>query len=117
MLGTAWLISALSGGIAEAACDPTYSGTVSGSGCSVSYWPLYLPVVGPFIQMGFLPNDSTRPLGLVGLMFDGLVQVGGLTMLIIGATWKQRVPAYAQKWQLSPTFTSGGSGLAFSMKF
>jgi hypothetical protein len=117
MLGSMWLISAVSGGVAEASCDPTYGGGGSSYGCSTSYWPMYIPVLGPFIQMGFLPNDGTQGLALVGLAFDGLVQVSGLVMIIVGATLRQRVPVYAQKWNISPTFTSGGSGFAFTTRF
>jgi hypothetical protein len=44
--------------------------------------PLYIPAVGPFIQMA---NTSTA-LGNVTLAIDGAVQTAGLAMLIYGLT-------------------------------
>lgn len=116
MLGSMWLITAIAGGISATVCDVALSGGGS-SGCSTPYWPLFVPVAGPFIQMGYVPHDSTRGLALIGLAFDGLVQVGGLAMLIVGATVRQRVPVYAKNWQVAPMFTSSGTGLAFTSRF
>ena len=112
MLGTMWVISSVAGGVSQTICEAS-----SSFGCANTYWPLFIPVVGPFIQMGYIPHDSTRSLALLGLAFDGLVQVGGLTMLIVGAAVRQRVPVYAQRWQLSPMLSSSGTGLAFSARF
>jgi hypothetical protein len=117
MLGSMWIITAIAGGISTA-IDTTLS--CSGSNCSgsTSYWPLFIPVAGPFIQMGYI-NDTgaSRNLAMFGLAFDGLVQVGGLTMIVLGATLKQRVPLYAKNWQVAPMFTSSGSGIAFTTRF
>ncbi len=117
-LGVMWLITAGSGAALQASCDAGFSGSSSSSGgCSSTYWPLYIPVIGPFIQMGYVPNDSSRSLAMLGLAFDGFVQTGGLVMLILGATLRERVPVYAQKVQVAPMFTSAGSGLALFGRF
>lgn len=82
-------------------------------------WPNYIPVLGPWITMTTLPNDSVRGLSMVGLAFSGLVQGTGLALLIAGAVSKQRVPVYAanQKIQLTPVIGPASTGLALSGNF
>ena len=75
--------------------DETYSGSSSSSfGNATELWPLYIPVLGPWIEMGFL-HGSGAPLGGALLAFDGLVQAGGLAMLIAGAVTRTKVAIYA----------------------
>jgi hypothetical protein len=114
LLGSVWLINILAGAATEATCGDAVLSTMP---CPPALWPVYIPVVGPFIQMGFLNNDVNRTAYLAGLAFDGIVQLGGLTMIILGATLRHRVPIMAQRWQVSPTILSGGTGLAYSLRF
>ena len=60
--------------------------------------------------------DVARPAGdaaMAQLMVGWL----GLTMLVVGMVARHRVPVYAQKVQVAPLLTAGGSGLAFSGRF
>ena len=52
-------------------------------GCKNTLWPLYLPVVGPFITIGTVHNPGAT--GGIFLALDGLAQAGGVAMIIIGA--------------------------------
>jgi hypothetical protein len=72
--------------------------TLSASGSM--YEPLFIPVVGPFITLGSAhifagTNDPgtqvARVFGGFGLMLDGLIQLGGATMLIVGLAWPREV--------------------------
>lgn len=106
VLGVSWSMTALAGALVSDYCS-------SSIGCSDAVWPLYLPVLGPWVQMGYLHGAGTNT-GRVMLAFDGLVQAGGLAMLIAGAVAKKRVGVYALgpvKMQLSPYGASGGGGL------
>lgn len=121
LLGVSWLITAGSTALAQTTCNFTSDGYnyYSGSsyGCPNTYWPAYIPVVGPFIEMGYVPLDGTQGLARFGLAVSGLAQMGGLAMLIAGVVARHRVPVYAQKVQVAPLLTAGGSGLAFSGRF
>jgi len=44
-------------------------------------WPLYIPVVGPFVGIGVFDSKAA---GTFVLAVDGLVQAGGLAMIIAG---------------------------------
>ncbi|MEM1418259.1 MAG: hypothetical protein AAGH15_25415 [Myxococcota bacterium] len=76
-----------------------------------------VPVLGPFLAIPNLDSNfedmgrdsGTRPFFLV---FNGLVQLAGLTMLILGAVPKKYVEYYASApVRVTPTFTAGGGGL------
>lgn len=84
MLGAAYLISAVS--------------AVSDGG--VSTRPLYIPVAGPFITLKtakvfYAPKDDVtyvgNVFGAIGLILDGIVQIGGATMLVIGVAVQKPV--------------------------
>jgi hypothetical protein len=66
MFGTMYLLTALGAAIAS---DAGSSATA-----------LWVPAVGPFIQMG----QSQSATGAFLLAFDGVIQVGGLAMFTIG---------------------------------
>ena len=121
-LGASWLFSTLT---ASANVGPYYAtdyslgyaSTSSAVGDTTALWPLYIPVLGPWIEMGFL-HGSGAPLGGALLAFDGLVQAGGLAMLIAGAVTHTRVAVYSQSsLQLSPLSVVGGSGILVSGRF
>ena len=112
-LGVAWSLSALGAAYAGNNCGYDYYGYSSG-GCYDRVWPLFIPVVGPWIQMGF-GNDATTT---AYLAFDGLVQAGGLAMIIAGAVTRTKVAVYAKNGlQVNPLLASGGTGLLVSGRF
>jgi len=74
--GTMYLLTALGASIADAGC----SGFGGGGSCANA---LFVPVVGPFIQMGQCKNGNCG-LGDFWLGFDGVVQAAGLAMFIYG---------------------------------
>lgn len=112
-LGVTWLIHSGVAAMAQAVFEETERPTPR------QMWPNYIPVLGPWIAMTTLPNDSARGISMVGLAFSGLAQGTGLALLIAGAVSKQRVPVYAwnQKIQLMPTISPASTGLALSGNF
>ncbi len=69
--GTVYLITALGASVADAASNNSAT-------------PLFIPVAGPFIQMGNCGSGGCGPVGDFWLGFDGVVQGAGLAMLIYG---------------------------------
>lgn len=107
--GTIFLVSYLATIITNAAlstngCFPTKADV----GCRTAEWPLYIPVAGPFVQMGYLEGDN-RNIGRALLAVDGAVQGAGLTLFLIGALARKRVPATQRTIQIS-AFTPGAGG-------
>jgi len=115
LFGATYLVTVLGGAIAADVCQssPDYA-----LGCRTSSWPIYIPVVGPFAQMGYIegPGQNT---GRALLAIDGVLQAGGLTLMIVGlATGFRRAPAaYSQRLQISPYTGASGGGLALSGHF
>jgi hypothetical protein len=72
--GSVYLLSAVVGLSLEAG-DRALGGTGD------SYWPLYVPLAGPFIAIG---TTNAQGGGIFTLMIDGLAQVGGAAMLVGG---------------------------------
>src|SRR5262249_36549002 len=80
---TLFTVSYLSTVIAAAATSDVCAADAA-LGCREAVWPIYIPVLGPFIQMGYVSGtgaNSARAL----LAIDGVMQGGGLAMLITGA--------------------------------
>ena len=122
-LGVSWSLSALAAASYSGTSSYTYYDGTTGSysdgsfGDASALWPLYIPVLGPWIEMGFL-HGSGAPLGGALLAFDGLVQAGGLAMLIAGAVTRTRVAIYAKNnLQISPLTLTGGSGILVGGRF
>jgi hypothetical protein len=76
-LGVMWIISAFVAAVAK---------DVSGNNSSPDA-PLYVPVVGPFIQMG----STSSATGNMTLLVDGLAQAGGFALLVYGLTTPRNV--------------------------
>lgn len=90
--------------------------------CTGGSWnALYAPIVGPFIQMGYTSSAT----GNFFLVLDGLVQAGGVAMLIAGIAAPKTVLvrndlALSKKFEIKPmpmSFGSGGAGFGFVGKF
>lgn len=108
ILGVAWLSTALAGLIVSAAND--ICTIESGSTCTNAAWPLFLPVLGPFIELAYVQGPGTSTVrGL--LVFDGILQAGGLAMIIAGAVAKKPRPVYASSVQVAPLTVGSGAGL------
>lgn len=82
MLGSAWVISTL-----VAALDVEVDG-------NNTLWPLYIPVLGPFIAMGTdsrAAGGDLSPGGTWGLAALGAVQIAGTGVLSWAATSKKQI--------------------------
>lgn len=83
---------------------------------------LLAPVIGPFLAIGGLDENfedmgrdrGSRP---VWLALDGLLQLAGLTMAIMGAIPKKYVEYYAGPLQITPRVGVGGGGLDLTARF
>ncbi len=75
LFGAFYLISALVAAVGTDVCN-------SGINCHNPFWPMYIPVAGPFITIGTVGSSAT---GDIFLILDGLAQAGGVAMIIVGA--------------------------------
>lgn len=110
VLGVTYLITAGTAMLFDTVCN-------AASSCHQTTWPLYVPVAGPFIQTAFVERSVVTPLAVGGLVFAGLAQSAGFAMLIGGIANPRRVPVYAQRMQVAPTFGTGGGGIAVAGTF
>jgi hypothetical protein len=92
-LGTTWLITAISGGILMAFVDAVGED-------SSPFAPLLVPAVGPFIA---IPTLQPSPAGIGFLVIDGVIQSGGLAMLIVGIAVPKKV--LIRNDAMGPSFT------------
>jgi hypothetical protein len=105
MFATSYGLTVIAAAAVGTDCDPG----ASDLGCTTARWPLFIPVAGPFIQMGYLDggNQGTAR-GLLAL--DGVLQAGGAVMAIVGviAPKKVAIPVLtAGRFRVAPA----GSGL------
>ena len=107
LFGVTYLSTVLGAAIASDICQAD-----SALGCREAAWPIYIPVVGPFIQMGYISGNGANT-GRAVLAIDGALQAGGLAMFIAGAAmWGSSSHArYAQRVQIAPYSTGTGTGL------
>jgi hypothetical protein len=108
VFGVAYLLSTL----VASADNSSYDG-------GDRYNALWIPVVGPFIQLGRSNNPSGNNDSLV---FDGLAQTAGLTMLVLGLAYPRRILVRNDLGSLSfaPTpmkVGSDGTGLGLVGRF
>jgi hypothetical protein len=111
------LFAALTSEAAQDGCPQNPSQDSSVSGCHPPLSDLFIPGVGPFVQMAHSWNTAA---GDVLLGIDGVAQLAGLTMIVIGVASPQRLlvrsslgPATAGiRWQLAPLVSRGREGLS-----
>jgi hypothetical protein len=117
VLGAGWLTSVLASSLI--ATTNYNSSSYYASSLDYSYsWPLLIPVVGPWIQMSYTGNGSGAGLANIALAFDGLVQAGGLAMLIAGAVTHTKVAVYAKNGiQVTPLILGNSNGMMVSGSF
>lgn len=80
-----------------------------------------VPLVGPWVQLGTKPY-SERDGWMPYLVIDGLLQVAGLTMLILGVSLRETVTVYAEgpggfELGVVPYGGADGGGLAAVGRF
>ncbi len=91
----------------------------NGSHCSGTYWPLYVPVVGPFLYLGMGDKDI-RTFASPVFVLSGLAQLGGLAMLIAGAVARKKVPVYAEdsgRLSVAPYLSPTNAGIQAMGRF
>lgn len=80
-------------------------------------WPLAIPVAGPFLTIGTTDGEQDS---LTILLLDGIAQVGGVVMLVLGVTSKKTVLVRNDlaEVHLAPVALSGGGhGLGLAGHF
>jgi len=101
--GIPYLISIIGGAIAIDTGSP-------------NFWPLFVPVVGPFIQAGFVPSATEKLL----FVFDGLAQVAGAAMFIVGLAVPHTYLTRDRMAWIAPTpiiTRNGGAGVGLGGSF
>jgi hypothetical protein len=121
-------IGMLAGGWVASIFTTLFTGIVFSFGTSSAYTSSdlnnyvtfgFIPLIGPWVQMGFLPG-STDTGAYVWYAFEGLLQVGGLIMLIFGAIGEDAVeytPAPGYAFNLRPMISPTVQGLSAELRF
>lgn len=90
-------------------------------GCREAAWPIYIPVVGPFVQMGYVSGTGANTARAL-LAIDGVLQGGGIAMAVAGivmgtaAASSGSRPAYS-RFLMTPGTVGSGSGLVAMGRF
>lgn len=100
VLGGLWMINI----ITAASIPPVDRGA--------TVWPLYLPLLGPFLEMANVEGWSRGVLAL-----NGLAQLGGLAMIIAGATAKRKIARYGDRLMILPAPAGNRGGMAATVRF
>ena len=93
---------------------------VDGNGIdSEDYYPLFIPVVGPFVTIGTAQTDRAASTVLVA---NGIAQTAGLAMFIAGFAAQQdvlvRIPTYGQAVvEMKPLIGAGFQGVGVNGSF
>ena len=114
LFGVTYIATVLGAAIASDVCQAD-----SALGCREAAWPIYIPVIGPFIQMGYISGTGANT-GRAILGIDGALQAGGLAMFIAGAAmWgaSSASSRYAQRVQFAPYTTATGTGVVALGRF
>ena len=114
LLGGGWVANIITG--LPAGDDPFSSG-------SEPEWDTFrgvslVPVAGPWIQLGVKPTTFSQDYWAPWLIIDGLMQVAGITMLVIGIATPRTETVVAERatdfqWALVPQLSPGHAGAAF----
>jgi hypothetical protein len=109
LFGVLYTATVLGAAIASDVCKED-----SSLGCREAQWPIYIPVVGPFIQMGYLSGTGSNT-GRAVLAIDGALQAAGVGMFIAGAVMyganRGSSTQVAKRFQIAPYNPVGGGGL------
>lgn len=77
---------------------------------NATVWPLYLPLVGPFLQMRYVEGGAKALLAV-----NGALQVGGLALMIAGAAARRKIALYGDRLTVAPSPTPGGGVLSATL--
>lgn len=119
VLGGSYLLTAGITGAIQAT-DCAVNTTRTSCTTSGTYWPMYIPVVGPFVEMSYISSNSWGALAYPGLVFSGLAQSAGMALIIAGAVAPRKLPIYNNDPRLSIapyTPPGGGGGVMASGRF
>lgn len=75
------------------------------------YWPMFIPVVGPFVAIKTSDASGT---GAAILALDGVVQTAGLAMMIAGLAAPKLEVVPQQKIRVGPRVSAGGVTIELS---
>ena len=92
MLGVSWIANIAVG--LPAGDDPFSSGS-DPTWDSFRYSSL-IPLAGPWVQLAIKPTGFTQDYWAVWLLLDGILQLTGTTLLVIGAATHRTVTVYAE---------------------
>lgn len=125
ILGGSYFLTAVPAALWNAADNGVSS--LSGTATHGTYWPLYVPVFGPWIELRYLNTnpyyDGWSVLASIPCVLSGLAQATGLALTIAGALTGSRVPVrdnqvLSSSFSVAPiTLPGGGGGLAASGSF
>jgi hypothetical protein len=115
LFGTFYIMSVLGAAIASDVCAED-----AALGCRDALWPLYIPVAGPFIQMGYISGSGANT-GRALLAIDGALQATGVALMIAGlvatAVPRPAAAVYGKRLLLTPALGPRSSGLALVGRF
>lgn len=86
---------------------------IAASGSNDDVGPLFIPVVGPFLELGETDNSAARFV----LVVDGLAQSAGALMLLYGLTTPRTILVRNDRLSITPMVRRGASGLVLSGAF
>jgi hypothetical protein len=129
LLAGGWVLTWVSGlvvgvgGAVGCGLSSSFSSTSCGwtsSGVNSFFDWGWVPLLGPWVQMGYLWNNADAGM-YAWLGFEGLLQAGGLLMLIFGAIgsdvteYQPVAPGYA--FRVSPMLGATTQGLSAELRF
>lgn len=119
-VGATWALSVLTAGICDLWNLHFNGGTTDAAGTpKCDTWPLYIPVVGPWLSLAVVHVDhSSSGFGDTLLALDGIFQAAGLAMIIGGAVGRVPSSPFAQNsLQITPLTLRSGVGVLVSGRF
>ncbi len=115
LLGVSYTVGAVGGAMMDVCLQFNFFGSAP-SDCGKPHWPMYVPVVGPFVALGTAEAAGRLDGGSAAFMIaDGVAQVGSFALLVYGLA--ARVPVKPKAVTIVPTASPSGYGLAIAGTF
>lgn len=108
-LGSVWALSLSTTGVLNALEESDTTGRDVGL--------MALPVLGPWVMLGVTADDVDYDDYRLAFAMSGLLQAGGLTMLILGVTLEREVTTDAATLRLTPSAPGSDAGLQLTGRF
>jgi hypothetical protein len=115
-----WGVTAIVGSFLVMAEDIDAEDGVDGNGVDAEdYYPLFIPVAGPFVTIA---TAETKGAASTALVIDGVAQTAGLTMFIVGLAAQEdvlvRIPTYGGNTvEVKPIVGKGFQGVGVDGSF